>query len=80
MGSYRAPYYAFSEVMYVPKNCWISVKVSERVAKIVKTVASAMGVSVSELTRQALLEKLERMNIVGSEVKAVLFQEAGKDG
>jgi hypothetical protein len=56
------------------------VKVSERVAKIVRTVASAMGVSVSEFTRQALLEKLERMNIVGSEVKAVLFQEAGKNG
>jgi len=64
----------------VSKSCWISVKVSERVAKIVRTVASAMGVSVSEFTRQALLEKLERMNIVGSEVKAVLFQEAGKNG
>jgi hypothetical protein len=61
------------------KNCWISVKVSERVAEIVKIASSALGISVSEFTRQALFEKLERMSIVSSEVKTVLSQKAGNE-
>lgn len=68
----------FAEVIDVHKNRWISVKVSERIAEIIRTAASAMGVSKSEFTRQAVLEKLERMNVVGSEVKAALAQEDGE--
>ena len=57
---------------------WISVKVSERIWNVVKTAASTMGISISEFTRQAILEKLERMNVIASEVKAVLAQEVIK--
>ena len=51
---------------------------SERIAEIIKAAASAMGVSKSEFTRQAVLEKLERMNVVSSEVKAALAQEVAE--
>jgi hypothetical protein len=61
------------------KKCWLTVKISERVAEIVKIASSALGISVSEFTRQALLEKLERMNIVSSEVKTILSQKAGNE-
>ncbi|PUA32959.1 MAG: hypothetical protein B9J98_03485 [Candidatus Terraquivivens tikiterensis] len=61
--------------MDVRKTCWISVKVSQTVAKIVKLTASTMGISISEFARQAILEKLERMNLMGSEVKALIAQE-----
>lgn len=57
------------------KDRWISVKVSGRIAETVKTVAGAMGISVSEFTRQALLERLERLNLVSSEVKEILARE-----
>lgn len=50
-------------------------KVSQTVAKIVKLTASTMGISISEFARQAILEKLERMNLMGSEVKALIAQE-----
>lgn len=52
------------------KSHWINVKVSHRVAEMVKALASTMGVSTSEFVRQALLEKLERMNVISSELKA----------
>jgi len=61
------------------KTRWISVKVSQRIAQITKTVALAMGISVSEFTRQAILEKLERINVMSSEVKAALSQEIFED-
>jgi hypothetical protein len=47
--------------MYVSKSCWISVKVSERVAKIVRTVASAVGVSARE--RGRYLSWLEPLSV-----------------
>jgi len=56
----------------VYKNKWISVKVSQRIAQIIKTAAFAMGISVSEFIRQAILEKLEHMNVLSSEVKSAL--------
>ncbi len=55
------------------KNRWISVKVSERIAEIVKTVALTMGISVSEFTRQAILEKLEHMGILSPELESSLM-------
>lgn len=42
---------------------------------MVKATALTMGVSVSEFARQAVLEKLERMNVLSSEVKAILSRE-----
>ena len=57
------------------KDRWISVKVSEKIAETVKVVASTMGISVSEFTRQAILEKLQEMNLVSTQVKAALTQE-----
>lgn len=50
-------------------------KVSEKIAETVKVVASTMGISVSEFTRQAILEKLQEMNLVSTQVKAALTQE-----
>jgi len=55
----------------VRKSRWINVKVSQRIAEMVKALASTMGVSTSEFVRQALLEKLERMSVISSELKAV---------
>jgi predicted DNA binding CopG/RHH family protein len=65
----------FAEVMHARKDRWISVKVSEKIAETVKVVASTMGISVSEFTRQAILEKLQQMNLVSTQVKAALTQE-----
>lgn len=51
------------------KSRWINVKVSQRIAEMVKVLASTMGLSTSEFVRQALLEKLERMNVISPELK-----------
>jgi len=68
-------------VISVGKDCWLTVRVSEKIARIVRTTADLMGLSVSELLRQAILEKLERMNLIGSEIKAVLSRiEGDSDG
>jgi uncharacterized protein (DUF1778 family) len=61
------------------KERWISLKVSRKVAEVVKIAASTMGISVSEFARQAILERLERMNIMGSEVKAALTKGVGAE-
>lgn len=37
------------------------------------------GVSVSEFARQAIIEKLERLNVVSSEVKTVLAREVAEN-
>jgi hypothetical protein len=41
----------------VGKDRWITVRVSEKIGRIVRTTADLMGLSVSELLRQAILEK-----------------------
>jgi uncharacterized protein (DUF1778 family) len=61
------------------KERWISLKVSRKVAEVVRVAASTMGISVSEFARQAILERLERMNVMGSEVKAALTKGAGAE-
>ena len=43
-------------VISVGKDCWLTVRVSEKMAQIVRTTADLMGLSVSELLQQAILE------------------------
>ena len=62
------------------KDCWLTVRVSEKMAQIVRTTADLMGLSVSELLQQAILEKLELMNPTESEVKVLMRSEGDSDG
>lgn len=51
------------------KHYWLTTRVEERVAVLVKKAAQAMGISISEFLRMALLEKLLSLNLLGAEVK-----------
>jgi len=54
------------------------VRISERVSEIIKAVAATMGISCSEFVRQAVLEKLQSLSVIGSEVKAELSKREYK--
>jgi hypothetical protein len=73
--SYEGSFKPFTKVKEVFKSRWVGVRLSGRVYSVVKAAASIAGVSVSEFVRQAILERLERMNVMGSEVKAALAKE-----
>ena len=60
------------------KKCWVCVRISERVSEIIKAVAATMGISCSEFVRQAVLEKLQSLSVIGSEVKAELSKREYK--
>ena len=60
------------------KKCFIGVRISERVSEIIKAVAATMGISCSEFVRQAVLEKLQSLSVIGSEVKAELSKREYK--
>lgn len=60
------------------KRYWINIRVPKQIVELIEVAASAMGLSKSEFTRYAIIEKLERLSLVDSEAKAALIGETKK--
>ena len=60
------------------KKRLIGVRISERMSEIIKAAAATMGISCSEFVRQAVLEKLQSLSVIDSEIKAALSKKSSK--